>query len=707
MKKIMVLQDGIKECGSACLLSIIKYYGGNVSRERLLELTKTTKDGTNFYNISQAANEIGLISKGYKMDDISKLYEIEKPFISQIVINNYNHFVVIYKIKNGNITVMDPAKGILKLNIDEFCKIWTGYILMLEPYKKLPVYNENNYILSLIKNILFDNKKIIINLLSLTLITTIFTCVYSYYFKIIIDKVLNTDKLNILVITIIFLLIFVLKTFIEYLRNNLLLYLNQKIDLSIITTTIDKIISLPYSYYKNKTTGEMISRINDLFYIKNVISKIIVTIFLDIILALSTLIILFNINKTMSLYLFIIIMIYIVLFLIFRPSIKNMTDINQEDNSKINSQLVESISSYETIKGLNLEKIFQNKINKLYLTSMNNNLNFSKLINTQDLLNDLFEGIILLFILYTGSNLIMDNLLTIGSLITFNSLVYYFITPIKSSLDFYKDLFYVKNSIKRINNILNYKYEKLDKNTNLLITGDIKINNLEFSYNNKTNIINDISLSINDKDKVLILGSSGSGKSSLLKLLYKYYEVERNKIYINDYDINDFTLKDIRENITYISQNEVLYNDTIRNNIILDRNIDDKSFINVCNMLYVNEIIKDNILSYDYSLEENGANISGGQRQRIILARALLKNSKIILIDEGLNEIDINLERKILKNIFAYYKDKTIIIVSHRLDNMDLYNKVINIEKGRVKDVLTRNEWYIRYWNNSKKTKIL
>jgi len=692
MKKIMVLQDGIKECGSACLLSIIKYYGGNVSRERLLELTKTTKDGTNFYNISQAANEIGLISKGYKMDDISKLYEIEKPFISQIVINNYNHFVVIYKIKNGNITVMDPAKGILKLNIDEFCKIWTGYILMLEPYKKLPVYNENNYILSLIKNILFDNKKIIINLLSLTLITTIFTCVYSYYFKIIIDKVLNTDKLNILVITIIFLLIFVLKTFIEYLRNNLLLYLNQKIDLSIITTTIDKIISLPYSYYKNKTTGEMISRINDLFYIKNVISKIIVTIFLDIILALSTLIILFNINKTMSLYLFIIIMIYIVLFLIFRPSIKNMTDINQEDNSKINSQLVESISSYETIKGLNLEKIFQNKINKLYLTSMNNNLNFSKLINTQDLLNDLFEGIILLFILYTGSNLIMDNLLTIGSLITFNSLVYYFITPIKSSLDFYKDLFYVKNSIKRINNILNYKYEKLDKNTNLLITGDIKINNLEFSYNNKTNIINDISLSINDKDKVLILGSSGSGKSSLLKLLYKYYEVERNKIYINDYDINDFTLKDIRENITYISQNEVLYNDTIRNNIILDRNIDDKSFINVCNMLYVNEIIKDNILSYDYSLEENGANISGGQRQRIILARALLKNSKIILIDEGLNEIDINLERKILKNIFAYYKDKTIIIVSHRLDNMDLYNKVINIEKGRVKDVLTRNE---------------
>jgi len=692
MKKIKVLQDGIKECGAACLLSIIKYYGGNVSLERLLELTKTTKEGTNFYNLGEAAKEIGLITKGYKIDDIDKLNEIEKPFISQIVINNYNHFVVIYKIKNEKITIMDPAKGMLKINLNEFKKMWTGYILILEPYKCLPKYNENNYIISILKDILSNNKKIIINLFSLTIIVTLFTCIYSYYFKIIIDNVLSTNKLNLLVITIIFLLIFSIKTLVEYLRNNLLLYLNQKIDLSIITTTIDKIISLPYSYYKNKTTGEMISRINDLFYIKNVISKIIVTIFLDTILSLVTMIILFNIKKSMFVYLIIIIVLYLVIFFIYRQSIKNMTNIIQEDNSQINSLLVESISSYETIKGLSLEKNFQNKINKLYLKNINNNLNFTKMTNTEAFFKDLFEGIILLFIIYIGGSFIMDKTMTIGSLIIFNSLLYYFISPIRNSFEFYKEYFYVKNSIQRINNILNFKYEKLDKSTGLNINGDIVIKNLEFSYNNKSNIINNISLNINDKDKILFLGSSGSGKSTLLKLLYKYYDVKRDKIYINNYDINDFSLKDIRENITYISQNELLYNDTIRNNIILDRNISDEEFINVCNIIYINDIVKDNSLSYDYRLEESGTNISGGQRQRIILARSLLKNSKIILIDEGLNEIDINLERKILKNIFNYYKDKTIIIISHRLDNMDLYSKVINIENGKLKEVLTRNE---------------
>ena len=692
MKKNIVLQDGIKECGAACLQSIVRHYGGNISLERLLELTKTNKEGTNFYNISEAANEIGLISKGYKIEEIDKLLEIEKPFISQIVTNNYTHFVVVYKIKNNNITIMDPAKGMIKLNLEDFKNLWTSYILILEPYKKLPVYNENNYIISILKGIITNNKKIIINLFSLTIVVTLFTCIYSYYFKIIIDKVITTDKLNLLIVTIVFLLIFFIKIFVEFLRNNLLLYLNQKLDLSIITTTTDKIISLPYSYYKNKTTGEMISRINDLFYIKNVISKIIVTIFLDIILSIVTMIILFNINKTMTMYLIIIIILYLVIFFIFKSSVKNMTNIIQEDNSQINSILVESISSYETIKGLNLENSFQNKINKLYLNSINNNLNFTKLSNVQELFKDLFEGVILLFTIYLGSTYIMDKSLTIGSLITFNSLLYYFISPIRNSLEFYKEFFYVKNSIQRINNILNYKYEKLDKLTNLSVDGDILIKNLEFSYNNQNKIIDNISLKIKNKDKVLILGSSGSGKSTLLKILYKYYEINRDKIYLNDYDINDFSLKDIRSNITYISQNELLYNDTIRNNIILDRNISEEEFTNVCKIVYVNEIVKDNILSYDYRLEENGTNLSGGQRQRIILARSLLKKSKIILIDEGLNEIDINLERKILKNIFTYYKEKTIIIISHRLDNMDLYNRVINIEKGILKDVLTKNE---------------
>lgn len=686
-KKCIVLQDGFKECGSACLLSIIRYYGGNVSMERILELTKTGKDGTNFHNMSLAGLELGMMSKGYFIDNINDLDNIEKPFISQIVINNYHHFVVVYKINGEKITIMDPAKGMENISISEFLKIFTGYILIMEPIKKLPIYNDNNYLLNTIKEIIISNKKIIINLILLTLITTIFMCLYSYHFKIIIDKVIDTNKLNLLIVVIIFAFVEVIKLVSEFLRNNLLLYLEQKIDLSIITNTINKIISLPYSYYKNRTTGEIITRVNDLFYVKNAISKIIVNIFLDIILVISAFIILFSINKTMTVYLIFVVIIYLILFRVFRNSIKQMTNKIQEDSATVNSSLVETISGYDTVKGLNLENAFKNKINKQYLNMINDNLIMSRINNYQEFLRDLFEGIIVLLVMYLGATYIMDKSLTIGSLITYNSIIYYFLNPIRNTVDFYKELFYVKNSIKRINNILNLKYESQMKKTGLVVNGNIEFRNLSFSYNGVRNIIDNFSLKIDDKSKVLILGDSGVGKSTLLKLVYKYYETPRGMVYINDIDIQDFELGDIRSNITYVSQNEILYTDTIKNNIILYRDISEEEYLKVSRLVYVEDIILKNKLSYDYMLEENGANISGGQRQRIILARALLKKGKVILIDEGLNEIDPKLEKKILKNIFREYKDRTFIIISHRKDNIEMYDKVINVSGNEGKEV--------------------
>ena len=692
LKKFIVLQDGIKECGSACLLSIIRYYQGNISLNRLLELTNTNKNGTNFYNISKAAKEVGLNSKAYKVDDISTCYNMTNPFISQVIINNYYHFVVVYKMKNNKITIMDPAKGIITTNMEKFKKIFTGNILLLEPYKKLPNYEENNYLLEVIKTVIKDNNQLIIKLLSLTIISTIFTCLYSYHFKIIIDNILNTSKYNLILITVIFIIILFIKKIIDYLRNNLLLYLNQKLDLSIITTTINKIISLPYSYYKNKTTGEIISRVNDLLYIKNVISKLIVTIFLDFILAIIVLIILFSINTTMTLLLLLIAILYLLIFLSYKSIIKEKTNIIQEDNAKVNSLLVESISSYETVKGLRLENIIKKKINRNYLYTINDHISLNRLSNSEELIKDIFEGIIIIFIIYIGSASIMDGSLTIGSLLTYNTLLYYYLSPIRNFLDFYKEIYYVKNSISNINNILNYKYESLDKSSNLNLENEINISHLSFSYNNKIKNLNDITINIPKKSKVLILGSSGSGKSTLLKVLYKYYEIKRGCISFGTYDINDFTAGDVRNNITYISQNELLFTDTIRNNILLEREISNENFVEVCNLTYVSDIVKDNQLSYDYQIEESGANLSGGQRQRIVLARSLLKTSKIILIDEGLNEIDINLERKILKNVFNKYSDKTFIIISHRTDNMDLYDRVITMDSGSIKKVLTKNE---------------
>ena len=190
----------------------------------------------------------------------------------------------------------------------------------------------------------------------------------------------------------------------------------------------------------------------------------------------------------------------------------------------------------------------------------------------------------------------------------------------------------------------------------------------------------------------MIIGSSGSGKSTILKLLLKYYQTNKDNIYIDGIDINDYSTSNIRQNISLISQNEFIFTDTIKNNITMNQNIDDNEFIEICKIVCLDEFANKLFLGYDTKLEENGVNLSGGQRQRIILARMLLQNKKIMLIDEGLNAIDIDLERKILKNIFSKYKDNTILIVSHRLKNLDLYDEVINLKNGNNIEIIKTKE---------------
>lgn len=691
-KNLIVRQDGFKDCGAASLLSIIRYYKGNISINKLIELTHTTKTGTNFLFIKEAANKLNLDAVGYKIDELYSLYDLNDPFICQLVDKNYEHFVVIYKLKKDKVIIMDPAIGKRTILIEEFKKIFTGYIMLFSPRKKLLYYEEKNYLNKILIDTIIKNKSIVLYILLVSIIFTITSCAYTMYIQIILDKIIHTTKNNLIVITFFFSLLLLTKCISEFIRTELLIYLNQKLDYTIFLETIKRILLLPYSYYKNRTTGEIISRINDLIYIKNIINKIILTVFLDIIILIFSGILLIKINIKLFILLVMITIIYLLIFYIFRPSLKILTKQNQENNADINSFLVESINGYETNKNLNLEEFIKTKMEKIYTKSLNDNFIYDNLSNLEIFIKDIVSLTGILLVEYIGFIYVVDNKLSLGTLLTFILLSDYFINPIKNMINLSKEYYYATNSIKRINHLLDINIEDFSNEKTMKLNGNIKLNNLTFSYNTKDIILKDINFNLKLGEKVIILGSSGSGKSTIFKLLLKYYQINRDMIYIDDIDINDFTLNSIRNNISCISQNEILYTNTIRNNIILSRNISDDEFFEVCKLTMVDEFVKKLFLGYDTKLEENGLNLSGGQRQRIMLARMLLKNSKILLIDEGLNAIDIKLERQILNNIFSKYKNKTIIIISHRRENLDLFDKIINIENGMMHDIKINNK---------------
>lgn len=689
-KKLIVLQEGNKDCGVCCLLSIIRYYNGNISLNKLMEMTKTTKNGTTFYNLSEAASKIGMASKAYYVDDFNNISVYSCPFISQVIRNGYTHFVVVYKISKDKLLIMDPALGSLYMSREKFLNIWTSYIMMFEKVKILPNYKDEKYINKLLYGLILNNKKIIVNCLLLTLMFCFLTIGYSVYLKVMIDKVLNQDKYLLIVISLIFFIVILFRSLTNLFRNQMLSYFNMKVDISLFLNSFKRILLLPYNYYKNKTTGEIISRVNDLSYIKQIISQLLTTVFLDIVLLLFSLVCLYFINSKMFVISFFIAILYMIIIFIYPRFIKTKIYESQAEVAKVNSYLVESISGLETIKGLRCEKMVNDRLESYYTKAQATIFDYNIISNGVLFLKDLIFYVGVLLINYVGCVDIMNGNFTVGSLLTFNTILGYFLNPLQNFIDLADDYVYVRGVFKRANGLYEVKLDDLESKNGLRVEGDISFNNLDFSFNGKDQILKSIKIEFKAKEKILLLGNSGSGKSTLLKILYKYYDVSRGMVLVNGIDINDFSISDIRDDIIYVSQNETLYTGSIKDNILLNRDIDYKDFLDMCCYLEVDNIIKDNLLGYDFLLEENGANISGGERQRIILARALFKKGNVILIDEGLSQMDIDLERRVLKRIFSIFKDKMIIVVSHRFNNMDLYDKVFKLKDGMVDDCLTR-----------------
>ena len=667
---------------------IINFYGGNLPIDQIRDLTKTDKNGTTAFHIIEACKSIGFNAEGIKtsLEQLNK-ENLILPCIAHVVIDGkYKHFVVIYKIdfKNKKIIIADPSCSIKKITFSEFQKMWSGVLITLYPLKKLPLTQNISFIDFLLK-IIKLHKTFVFNIIMLSIFITIFSVISSFYMKNILDAI---NYNNLTIIFIFFLFINIFKILSDFFRNKLLIYLNQKIDLLLTLDTYKKIISLPYNYYHTRTTGDIISRVNDLSIIRNMITKVSLSLFIDLPLALVTFIIFYIINTKLFFISLIIVFIYLLLMIFSKNRITNNINTIQVNKSETMSYMIETINGFETVKSVRNEAQIIDKFEKKYVKFLKNIFKFDNYNNTISILKDLVNAVGYLTIIYVGAKMVTLGNLTFGDLLVFVNLLNYFLEPIKNIIDLNSEIKEAKNSLRRILELFKNENKKQTFIDNVKVK-EISFNNLSYSYDYKEKQLKNINLKLK-KQKILILGKSGSGKSTLFKLLMRYYEIPRNQITINGYDINDYKDDVIKQNFSYISQNEILYTDSIYNNLKIDKNITEEQIIEISKKCFIDEFLND--LGLNMLIEENGYNLSGGQRQRIILARALLKNFEVLIIDEGLSQTDINLERKILKNLFKMYENKMIIVISHRLDNMDLYDRVIELKNGEIVKDVFKNE---------------
>lgn len=675
-----VKQNGIKDCAAASLLMTIMYYNGYINTERLSDMLETTKEGTTAYNIVKVAKEIGFEAKGIKTSlESLNSDKIIFPCIAHVTIDNtYKHYVVIYKVNHDKrfLIIGDPQDKVKKVSFEQFSQMWSGVLINLYPITTIPRNEVSKSLFSFIFDTLKKYKRETCFMVLISLLLTIFSIVSSFYFKFILDGV-NYPKDYIYLVFVIFMIVYAFKIITEYFRNKLLILFNQKIDLEMNIDVFKQVLSLPYHYYRNRTSGEIVSKINNLENVREAINKICLSIFIDLPLSLVAVIILYFINRELFFVSLVILFLYLIVALLYNKQLSLEITSTQTEKAMVNSYMFESISGFESVKGIHTQNYVAENYNKKYLKYLNSlyllQTKYSRQLFFKDIINTLGQAVII----FLGILLVSNNKITVGTLITYNTILLYFLDPIKNVIDASFILNEAKASLKSI-------LDMLIKSTNHgLITksvkGNICIKNLKLELNNKS-ILNNINLDIKQGQKIMLTGSSGSGKSTLLKTIMKYYDINRNQIFIDNNDYNDYQAA---KGINYISQQETLFTDTLYNNIALENNDVDK-FMEVVKLCRVDEFIKDENTGYYKLIEENGFNVSGGQKQRIVLARSLMREFEVLLIDEGLSQIDINLERIILKDLFKRYNDKTIIIISHRLENMDLYDKVVELKDGRV-----------------------
>ena len=756
-----IRQHDEQDCGATCLSMIATHYGLIYPIQKYRELTKTDRNGCNIYGIIDAAKNIGLDAEALSGTPQNFLQLIEQnelkfPLIAHIVTEEtFLHFVVIEKYCNRQFVVLDPAKGRLKISAKDFFKIWSGYIIT---FNKSPNFKKGKHKRnSLIKffNLLKGQYKFIFLILILSVFISAIGIFGAFVFEIVISNFSDTheettyvydlnedeahtdsgnhdENTNIFLDNItdkiyeishnfnlffsMLILLYIFQACLQFVRGYLISLISKKLDIRLIIPYYNHLLDLPLNTIKSRNTGEYMSRLSDAATIRTTVSEVTLTLVLDSIMAIACGVMLYLKNKNLFYLSLISILIYTIVVLCYRNPLKKINRDIMEKNALVQSYLKESIDGIETIKVSCAESIAKKRNSLNFLKLVNQAFRGSIIKNSQDSICDSIEFICIAIILWGGFSMVINNAVSLGSLLTFYALLAYFTTPVKNLIELQPEIQTAVIAADRLNDVLESQAEEsADYNSDTELSGinSISFKNIFFRYGNGNLTLDNVSMNIKKGDKIAIVGESGSGKTTLAKLLMRFYTQESGDIYINKKNILNFKIESIRSKISYVTQNPFMFSDTIKNNLLIaNPSASDKDIDNVLKIVNADSFMSDLYLGYDTYLNENGSNLSGGQIQRLSIARALLKNPDLIILDEATSNLDPISEELIRKNLLLSTPNLTCIIIAHRLSMVTDCNKIYYIDKGKIaecgshQELLNKKGLYFRQWMMQKSNKL-
>ncbi|KAM3091394.1 peptidase domain-containing ABC transporter [Phormidesmis sp. 146-35] len=679
-----VPQQSSVDCGIACLVMVGQYWGNRLSLSDLTRRAGMGRFGVSLQALATTAEGVGFQARPVRAS-LGQLIEQSKPWIAHW---QGDHYVVVYRVRGNQFLIADPAVGRQKLSLQEFQTHWSGYALLLEPTDRLKASEAEKPSLKRFWGLLTAYRTVIGQIIFASLLIQVFGLVAPLLTQFILDRVIVQRSLITLNVFAIGLLLFgIWRVSLTAVRQYLLDYFSNRLDLMLISGFISHTLLLPLTFFESRQVGDILTRVQENQKVQLFLTRQAIVVWLDALMVFVYLGLMAYYNWQLMLLVLGLLVAIALIVLIATPFMRQVSRDVFRQTAIENSALVEILTGVETIKSAAAERTLRWRWEDRLTELLNARFRGQKLSNTLQFLSGLVNSLGSTALLWYGATLVIQGSLTVGQFVAFNMLLASAIAPVLSLAQLWDELQEVVIAAERLNDVFVVSPEEDAQRPMLMLPplrGEVRFENVTFRYSaeQERNTLQTVSFEILPGQMVAIVGQSGSGKSTLVNLLQGLYQPMSGRILIDGHDIRQVSPQSLRSQLGVVPQDCFLFSGTILENIALFRpEFTLEQIIEVAKLAEAHSFIQDLPLGYQTKVGERGTTLSGGQKQRIAIARALLGEPRLLILDEATSSLDVHAERRFRDNL-RRIGNCTICMIAHRLSTVRDADNILVVDRG-------------------------